>query len=200
MRLNAAGFRRALRGRPVMRAALVVTALAALAFTAFPGPSHATIIVVGGVAQSCYEAADNNRRNAAELCTLALEKQHMSHRDRAATYINRSYAYLMTGRPHEAIRDCLAALRLNPSLGEGYANHGASLVLLKRPTEAIPLIDRSIEIGFDKLYLSYFNRGLAKEDLGDLRGAYNDYKKSLELEPQFVLAQNELKRFTIVTR
>ena len=76
-------------------------------------------------------------------------------------------------------------------------NRGVALLALKRAEEALGPINQSIEIGFDKLYLAYFNRAMAKEDLGDIKGAYEDYRKALELEPNFVLAANELKRFRV---
>jgi tetratricopeptide (TPR) repeat protein len=47
------------------------------------------------------------------------------------------------------------------------------------------------------VHLAYYNRGLTKEKLNDVRGAYEDYKKALELNPTFTLAADQLKRFTV---
>ena len=49
----------------------------------------------------------------------------------------------------------------------------------------------------DKVHLAYYNRGLAREKLNDPKGAYADYKKALELQPDFTLAADQLKRFTV---
>ena len=166
---------------------------------AFAAPVQAaTIVVGGGLAEDCYKASDDLRRDAVQICTLALEANApMSRRDRAATYINRGYALLYAGKYQDAMRDCETSMRLAPELGEAYLNRGVALLALKRAEEALGPINQSIEIGFDKLYLAYFNRAMAKEDLGDIKGAYEDYRKALELEPNFVLAANELKRFRV---
>jgi Tfp pilus assembly protein PilF len=52
-------------------------------------------------------------------------------------------------------------------------------------------------MGLDKVHLAYYNRGLAKEKLNDARGAYADYRKALELDPNFTLASEQLQRFLV---
>ena len=84
-----------------------------------------------------------------------------------------------------------------PTIGEAYVNRGAALLNLDRPQEALTDLNKAITLGLDKVHLAYYNRGLTKEKLNDARGAYEDYKKALEIDPTFTLAADSLKRFTV---
>jgi Tfp pilus assembly protein PilF len=42
---------------------------------------------------------------------------------------------------------------------------------------------------------AYLNRGVARENLGDLRGAYEDYSTALQIQPDWGPANAELARF-----
>ena len=52
----------------------------------------------------------------------------------------------------------------------------------------------------DRLQLAYFNRGMARENLGDIRGAYYDYKRASDLDPKFEPAREQLARFTVTMK
>ena len=44
----------------------------------------------------------------------------------------------------------------------------------------------------------YFNRALAREDMGDTNGAYADYAQASKIAPQWDQPKREMTRFTIV--
>jgi len=44
---------------------------------------------------------------------------------------------------------------------------------------------------------AYFNRALAREAAGDVKGAYLDYVKALQLKPEWAPAVKELARFEV---
>ena len=117
--------------------------------------------------------------------------------DRGATYINRSVVRLRVHDYNGAIADCDLALTRVPTIGEAYVNRGAALLNLDRAQDALVDLNKAITLGLDKVHLAYYNRGLTKEKLNDVRGAYEDYKKALELNPTFTLAADQLKRFTV---
>jgi tetratricopeptide (TPR) repeat protein len=120
-----------------------------------------------------------------------------------------STAYVMLGAGRMLPRDSIArAMKADnafidsvfnfPSLSEAYVNRGAALINLDRPGEAVTALDRAISLGLPKVHLAYYNRAMAKEALNDVRGAYNDLRKVIELQPDYVLALEQLKRFSIV--
>src|SRR6266699_72640 len=135
-----------------MRILTAVSALAVLGLVAAAGEARAVVIVIGGGAgAACYSTAEfGDPFQAFDICSKALTDQEMSVRDRGATYINRSVVRLRVHDYNGAIADCdLALVDLN----------------------------KAITLGLDKVHLDYYNRGLAKEKLNDVRGAYADYKK-----------------------
>ena len=58
-------------------------------------------------------------------------------------------------------------------------------------------LDKAINMGLEKLHLAHYNRGLAKEKMNDARGAYADYRRALEMDPTFTLANEQLQRFLV---
>jgi tetratricopeptide (TPR) repeat protein len=182
-----------------MRALKTISAVAALGLAGIVGQASAVVIVVGsGAGSQCYADAEfGDPFQAFDICTKALAQQEMSVRDRAATYINRSVVRLRVHDYTGALADCDLSIARMPNIGEAYVNRGAALINLDMPQEALAALNKAIQIGLDKAHLAYYNRGLAKEKLNDARGAYEDYKKALELDPTFTLAAEELKRFTV---
>lgn len=172
-------------------------AVAAIALAAIPA-SAVTLVVGGGPGAQCYSTAEfGDPFEAFDICSKALSIQQMSVRDKAATYINRSVVRLRVHDYQGAITDCDLSISRYPNLGEAWVNKGAALLNLDQPEEALNMLDKAIQIGLDKVHLAYYNRGLAKEKLQNPRGAYEDYRKALELDPTFTLAAEELKRFSV---
>ncbi len=58
-------------------------------------------------------------------------------------------------------------------------------------------IDRGLALDPDQPEKAYFNRAVAKERLNDLKGAYFDYRRALELKPDWDMPKVELARFTV---
>jgi tetratricopeptide (TPR) repeat protein len=157
-----------------------------------------TIVIGGGLANECYSTAENGDVNKAfDVCTRALSNPDLSVRDRAATYVNRSVVRIRVRDYSGAIADCDQSIQRWPDLSEPHVNRGAALINLDRPRDALTELDFAINKGLDKVHLAYYNRGLAKEKINDLRGAYLDYRKALELDPTFTLASEQLERFLI---
>lgn len=181
-----------------MRTALVFAALAA---TLLAGPAQAATTVLGnGLANFCSRAAKGSEHDLAslEVCTLAIETESLTRRDRAGTYVNRGVIKMRRKDYDDARRDFDTAIRLQPQMGEAYVNRGGSLVGEKRYIEALLDIDRGLSLEPEEPEKAYYNRGLANEGLDDLKSAYFDYLRALELAPEWDIPKRELARFTVV--
>lgn len=166
-------------------------------------PASAAVTVLGaGVAESCYKAAefDSEPKSGIADCTTALEQQALTVKDRAATYINRGILRARLDDPDGALADYDTGLRIDPMLAEGYIDRGATLIAMKRYQDALTDIDKGISIGTDRPHIAYYDRAIAYEALGDIKGAYLDYKQAVELAPDFQLAIEQLKRFKVVRK
>jgi tetratricopeptide (TPR) repeat protein len=176
--------------------------LGGIAMAAFAAPqAQAAVTVLGnGIARSCYEAAEfgGEVRDGITECSLALDESALPIRDRAATFINRGILKSRNSDPNGALDDYNRGLEIGPNLGEGYVDRGAVMILFQRYDEALKDIDKGIGMGAKKPEIAYYDRAIVDEALGDIRGAYEDYKKAVELAPDFTLASDQLARFKVV--
>lgn len=163
-------------------------------------PAQAAITVMGrGLAQSCYQAAEfgGDARDGISACTLALSQEPLSVHDRASTYVNRGILRAKSD-PEAALADYAEGIALDPSLAEAYVDRGAALLSLKRYQEALVAIDKGLALHVNRPQIAYYDRAVAHEGLGDIRGAYFDYRHAVELSPDFALAKQQLTRFKVI--
>ena len=64
--------------------------------------------------------------------------------------------------------------------------------MLKRYDDAVADLDKGIALNSRELQVAYFDRGLVRERLHDLKGACADYRQALVLRPDFTLASGQL--------
>lgn len=178
----------------------VVLAAAGLSASA----ARADVTIIGnGLAAACSAAARsvaNNgpaRGEGLQQCTLALENEVLSSHETAATYVNRGVLRLADRAFGAAKTDFDAALRVEHNLPEALTNRGAALIGQGRDADGIAEIDKGLALGPMEPEKAYFNRAVAEERLGDLKSAYNDYRRALELKPDWSLPQTELARFRV---
>ena len=163
--------------------------------------AQAAVTVLGsGLAHTCYVSAEygGNSSDGIKACSDALEQMALPVRDRAATLVNRGIIYSRVGDPQMAISDYNKGIEMEPSLGEAYVDRGAALIVLARYDEAVQDIDKGLQLGANRPQIAYYDRGIAQEALGNVRAAYEDYKKATEIEPDFTLASSQLARFRVV--
>lgn len=191
------------------KAMLIAGSAACLALPATASKA-AVIVLGGGFAQMCYEAARDvndptmmtitgSRIDLApiDVCNFAIGAGDLTSRDLAGTYNNRGVILFAAGMYTDALRDFEMAIRQSNMLAEPHVNRGASLVALKRWGDAVPSLDRGIELGAVELDKAYYNRAIAHEELGDVRRAYFDYMKAAELSPAWEEPRLQLARFTV---
>jgi tetratricopeptide (TPR) repeat protein len=170
-------------------------------------PAIASTIVVGtSDTRACYFATLNGStpallKRGLNSCTRAISANADDAYLHAALLVNRSDIRLRMGDYGGAVADADASIALEPDLAAAYVNRGAGLIGLKHYRDAMPPLEKAILLDQgDRLQDAYFNRGLAREYLGDIQGAYRDYKKASELDPGFEPAKTQLMRFTIIRK
>jgi len=176
--------------------------------------ARAVVIVLGeGLATDCYQAAYALSQGLiyiptvltgslvatrpVDLCTMALTDTQLSARNRAGTFVNRGVLRFLESDYESALTDFEYAIRSDGSIGEAHANRGAALVALKRWADSVSAISKGIELEAGELEKSFYNRAIAYEELGNVRGAYFDYVKAAELKPEWEAPRMQLTRFTV---
>ena len=104
---------------------------------------------------------------------------------------------MRAGRYDQSLKDYAEAIRLRPELGAAWLNQGAALIYKRDFGAAIAPLNKAIELNSTDLFAAYYNRAIARENTGDVEGAYADFKKSLELRPEWDLAERQLTRFVV---
>ena len=164
--------------------------------------------VIGGEqsARNCFNAATV----AAQLhfastqdikeCTFALEHTSLRRQDKAATLINRGILYVAREEYDLAIKDYDRAYRINPNIAEIHVNRGNMLFMSRVFDQAVAEYTQAIALEFSKLYIAHYNRGLTYEKMGELDKAEADYRRALQLMPDWSRARNKLDRILNQTK
>lgn len=177
-------------------------ALAIIALGAAPIAIAQVTVLGSGLGKDCYTAVKYSKTgidNAERICTKALQSGSLTHVNRKATFINRGIARMRGGQYDGALKDYAAAERISTEDGTLYLNRGAAYIYKKDFAAALEDLNKSIELETQDLFAAHYNRAIAKENTGDVNGAYFDFKKALELKPDFTQAQQQLERFTVVS-
>lgn len=165
-----------------------------------------TTVVGAPASQNCALAAAAGRTDddALAFCNRAISTERLSRVNRIGTLINRGALHLRRGaanpaaKPVEgaaALADFDEVLKMDPRNADAHLNRGAALVMTSRFGEAVGAITEALGLGVRQPHKAYLNRGAARESLGDLRGALEDYRTALEINPEWAAAEAELARF-----
>ena len=176
--------------------------IAAAAALAAPAAAAQVTVIGGGIARDCYEAVKFNigrAHDAEALCTRALELEALNLTNKAATFTNRGVLRMRQGEYDAALQDYASAKRIKPGTGATWLNEGAAYIFKKDFNSALVSLEKAIELNSEDLYAAYYNRAIARENTGDIQGAYYDFVKSKELNPDFAATDRQLARFTVTT-
>ena len=167
------------------------------------------ITVIGETrTQACFKAADEVARtghslsspayrDALQQCSDALAGPQVLP-DRIATLINRGTIEAAAGETETSIADYGAALVLSPERADIYVDRGVALFRGHRADAAVADFTRALSLAPAEPEKVYFDRAMAKEDSGDVRGAYADYREAATLNPRWDAPRRELTRFSVV--
>lgn len=177
-------------------------AIAAVALAGAASTAAAAVLVLGrSEARACYEAARDGRSDPSSLmiCDKAVQETWISQGDLAATHVNRGILSMRRMDLDDAIADFNRAIRLRPDIGDAFLNRGAALLLKGQDQAAMGDFDSAIALGSQQPYSAHYNRAIARERMGDVRGAYEDYQAALAILPEWPLPQSQLVRFKVVS-
>lgn len=174
----------------------------AAALVALPLPAAAGVVVLGsGSARMCYLAAESRARPTADdmqRCDDAVAEEAADMTRLVSSHVNRGILRLRRGDTAGAMRDFDEATRLNPAEPEAYLNRGNLLLRDDQVAGAIAQFDSAIARQTRRPALAYYGRAIAYEESGNLRAAYNDYRRASQLAPGWEEPRVELARFRVV--
>lgn len=164
------------------------------------GSASAAVTVMGdSLGRDCFVHARDQATTdkAIDACDTALYSDTLNNRDHAATLVNRGVIRLRRQEHDLALADFDAAIGRTPRLAEAHVDRGAALVMLGRHAEAIGALDRALELGPDQPQNGLFIRAIARERSGDVKGAYEDFRRAAEIAPKWDRPRRELQRFAV---
>lgn len=178
---------------------LIVGATTIAALLLGSGARASVTVIGGGLAEACSKAALSGKSDARleATCTEALDKEALNTHDRAGTLVNRGVLKMRRTNWAGATRDFNEAVRLRPSLGEAYVNRGAVSIGQHRYADSLPDLNKGLQLGVEQPAKVYYDRALAYEGMDDVKSAYFDYQKAVELSPDWEAPKNELVRFHV---
>lgn len=194
---------------PRRRAGFPAIAFCAAAMLAAPalaqrGSDSRAVTIIGGdaYAQRCMTEVGSGLFGDDTLaaCTRALRNPRLAEESEILLMINRGVVLLRRGDNEGALAQFDAVLEEDDEHAEAHLNRAGALVQLQRYGPAIAEITTALSLGVSEPHKAYFNRGVARESLGDLRGAYEDYRTALEIQPDWGPANAELARFARTRR
>ncbi|MBI2884456.1 MAG: tetratricopeptide repeat protein [Candidatus Methylomirabilis oxyfera] len=105
------------------------------------------------------------------------------------------WAYSFQGQIDEAIKECEAALQVDPDFGNPYNDIGVYLIEKGEYDEAIPWLEKAmVAKRYEPRHYPYMNMGRVLVRKGRYDEAIRELKKALEIEPNYVAARIELHK------
>ena len=182
-----------------MRRSVLFLGAALLGAAVAPAGAQTIVSMGKGLAHDCfaYAKAGVDPYDGVQVCNQSIDNEPLTVKDRAATCDNRGVMLDQLGRLEKAADDFHQSMALDPKLGDPHVNLGSVLIKQKRYDEALVSINKGLDLGVSFPHIGYYDRAVAYQLLGRYKEAYYDYKKTLELEPNFTQASDRLKDFTV---
>ena len=175
--------------------------LPVLIFSPINGYTQSMSVIGGGsYARNCYMAStlaiqlNSASRENIQECDLALLHGRLTRKDLLATYVNRGILYGAMEDYQKALKDYRTAIELEPETGEVYVNLGNLYLLSQKYDVAIQQYTTAIELTLTKNHIAHFNRAMAYENNKEFDNAAADYRRAIELSPEWALSQLRLER------
>jgi len=167
----------------------------------FPAGAQTIVTLGKGYAHDCYvyAKAGTDPFDGVNVCDDALKLEVLTTKDRAATFDNRGVMLDLLGKTDQAADDFHMASALNETLGDPHVNLGSMLIKQRRYTDAMAEINKGLDLGMSFPHIGYYDRAIAEEMMGSYKEAYYDFKKVLEIEPNYGPATERLKDFIVTT-
>ena len=166
------------------------------------GAAAQSVVVLGSSdARICYNSANSDRFGRAgniSVCQRALDDQHLTRHDRAATYVNMGILLSRAGRLPEAFSAYDTAISLRSGLAEAWLNRGIARLGVRDWEEAEADFNQALALGVREPHKAYYHRALALDARERYPEAYADFQQALEIMPGWELPLQELERYQVV--
>jgi len=130
---------------------------------------------------------------------IAYYKRSLEIYPTAEAYTFLGWTYSFMGRYDEAIAECLKAIALDPDFGNPYNDIGAYLIEKGQLDEAVPWLEQALRAKrYASRHFPYYNLGRVWEGKGQKLKAIEQYRRALEIEPNYPSAAEALKRLGTV--
>lgn len=110
------------------------------------------------------------------------------------TFVNRGIIHNRNSETALALDDFNAALAIDPNLAEAYLNRGNSHFRDNRYDDALTDYEHALSLDVAKPWAAWYNIGLVHDAKKEKEQAQEAYKKALDLNADFTLAQQKLAR------
>jgi len=152
---------------------------------------------------------ESSKQLAYELFLKAFELQMKQQFEEAITLYERSIAIHPTAEAYtflgwalsyrfeyeKAIELCLKAIEIDPDYGNPYNDIGSYYIHLHKFKEAIPYLEKALQAKrYEARHYAYYNLGRIYERTGEWYKAIEYYKKSIEIDPSYLIADQALKK------
>ena len=105
------------------------------------------------------------------------------------------WAYSFQGHIDEAIKECEAAIQIDPDFGNPYNDIGVYLIEKGQYDEAIPWLERAMAAKrYEPRHYPHMNMGRVLVRKGRYEEAARELKQALDIEPNYTVARVELHK------
>lgn len=165
--------------------------------------AHAqTGMVLGGnsFAKECFQNSQTAARMGhagrqdVEPCDRAIKDVALKRKDLVATLVNRGIIRVAMEQYQLAAKDYNRAIALQDDVGEAFLNRGNLWFLAKEFKQAEQDYNVAIEEQVQQMHVAHLNRGMVREQQGNLQGAKQDYLDALTFVENWEQALQRLDR------
>jgi tetratricopeptide (TPR) repeat protein len=186
-----------------MKTIIVATGLSLAAFGAAPASAAPSWMTYNReMTHACYDAATLRQSpDGIKTCNSAIIMETTTGGDeRMANLVNRGILLLLANKNADAGRDFDEALSLDPRQPEALLGKAIEQWQSGNSAAAATLASQSLQYGPRRPAVAYLIRGLANEQQGQLRAAYQDLQTAQRLEPGWEEPALQLQRYHVVNR
>jgi Tfp pilus assembly protein PilF len=125
---------------------------------------------------------------------VELYRQSIAIHPTAEAHTFLGWTYHFQGKVEQAIAECKRAIAVDPDFGNPYNDIGAYLIGLKRYDEAIPWLELAKAAQrYEPRHFPFYNLGRVYLAKGLVNRAREEFRRALEIEPHYTLAQRAIE-------
>ena len=149
---------------------------------------------IGTALELFHQAYQRQMEGEFELA-VSLYKRSISLYPTAEAYTFLGWAYRYQGKLEEAIEECKKAIATDPSFGNPYNDIGAYLIEKGDFDAAIPWLEQATHAErYQSYHFPWYNLGRCYVAKEMFRRARECFEQSLDIEPDYSLAQDALSK------